>query len=75
MNSYQVTLKSHCRLLQDGNLSIIGVVVVDELHLVSDSSRGYLLELMLTKLKYSSSRPDRCDLSLVDTEGGSQVTY
>lgn len=27
-----------------------GIVVVDEMHLVSDSHRGYLLELLLTKI-------------------------
>jgi superfamily II helicase len=35
-----------------GDLSIgrLGVVVIDELHMVDDESRGYILELMSTKL-------------------------
>ena len=32
--------------------SILGIIVVDELHLVGDSHRGYLLELLLTKICY-----------------------
>ena len=45
-----------CRLLQERKLSCIGVVVVDELHLVSDGQRGYLLELLLTKLRYIAAK-------------------
>ncbi|PON76487.1 Helicase and polymerase-containing protein TEBICHI [Parasponia andersonii] len=42
------------RLLEEGRLSEIGIIVIDELHMVGDQSRGYLLELMLTKLRYAA---------------------
>ncbi|XP_024031656.1 helicase and polymerase-containing protein TEBICHI [Morus notabilis] len=42
------------RLLEEGRLLEVGIIVIDELHMVGDRSRGYLLELMLTKLRYAS---------------------
>lgn len=42
------------RLLEEGRLSEMGIIVIDELHMVGDPKRGYLLELMLTKLRYAA---------------------
>ncbi|KAF3446459.1 hypothetical protein FNV43_RR11638 [Rhamnella rubrinervis] len=42
------------RLLEEGRLPEIGIIVIDELHMVGDPRRGYLLELMLTKLQYAA---------------------
>ena len=39
--------------LDMGRLEEIATVVVDELHNIADPSRGYLLEVLLTKLLYS----------------------
>ncbi|CAL8106804.1 unnamed protein product [Orchesella dallaii] len=43
------------KLLEENALSDLGTVVVDELHLIGDPHRGYLLELLLTKLLYMTS--------------------
>ena len=40
------------RLLEENKVSTLGVVVVDEMHLIGDPHRGYLLELFLTKIHF-----------------------
>ena len=37
-------------MLEEGELDKIGCIVIDELHMLGDPSRGYLLELLLTKV-------------------------
>ena len=36
--------------IDDFSVGKLGVVVMDELHMIADESRGYILELMATKL-------------------------
>ena len=33
-----------------------GIAVIDELHMVGDPHRGYLLELLLTKIRYMATK-------------------
>lgn len=40
------------RLIEDESIFELGAIVIDELHMINDSSRGYLLELILSKIKY-----------------------
>ncbi|XP_055853276.1 DNA polymerase theta [Episyrphus balteatus] len=46
------------KLLEQGKLDEIGTVVVDEIHLISDPGRGYILELLLAKVLYMSRKFD-----------------
>jgi replicative superfamily II helicase len=36
--------------IEDLSIGKLGCVVMDELHMIDDESRGYILELMATKL-------------------------
>lgn len=44
------------KLLEHGKLDEIGTIVVDEVHLISDAGRGYILELLLAKVLYMSRK-------------------
>lgn len=37
-------------MIEECSIGDLGVVVLDELHMLDDEHRGYLLELMVTKL-------------------------
>nr|XP_043612753.1 helicase and polymerase-containing protein TEBICHI [Erigeron canadensis] len=58
------------RLLEEGRLSEVGIIVIDELHMVGDQHRGYLLELMLTKLRYGAGE-GRVEFSSRESSGTS----
>ncbi|KAK9836945.1 hypothetical protein WJX81_001769 [Elliptochloris bilobata] len=57
-----------CRLLEEEALGQLSCIVVDELHMVGDTSRGYLLELLLTKLRYATA-----DIAPEDVAAGEGV--
>ncbi|NXL77581.1 DPOLQ polymerase, partial [Leptocoma aspasia] len=44
------------RLIEENKMDSLGVVVVDELHMLGDPHRGYLLELLLTKVRYVTEK-------------------
>ena len=47
------------RLLEDsGTFEKLGIIVVDELHLLGDPQRGYLLELLLTKIQFVTAKAE-----------------
>ncbi|XP_074344440.1 helicase and polymerase-containing protein TEBICHI isoform X2 [Apium graveolens] len=58
------------KLLEEGRMSEVGIIVIDELHMVGDQNRGYLLELMLTKLRYAAGEGST-DLSSGESSGTS----
>lgn len=53
------------RMLEEGCLSDVGAVIIDEMHLLGDSSRGYLLELLLTKLRYMSAKDTSLKIQII----------
>lgn len=53
------------RLLDEGDISDLGAVIVDELHLLGDPHRGYILELLLTKVKYVSSICEGVNIQII----------
>ncbi|KAM4794649.1 DNA polymerase theta [Rhinophrynus dorsalis] len=44
------------RLIEEEKIDLLGMMVVDELHMLGDSHRGYLLELLLTKVRYVTQK-------------------
>ncbi|XP_023420662.1 DNA polymerase theta isoform X2 [Cavia porcellus] len=44
------------RLIEEDKMDLLGMVVVDELHMLGDCHRGYLLELLLTKICYLTQK-------------------
>ncbi|KAE8621126.1 hypothetical protein XENTR_v10004692 [Xenopus tropicalis] len=44
------------RLIEENKIDLLGMMVVDELHMLGDSHRGYLLELLLTKVRYVTQK-------------------
>lgn len=43
-------------MIEDNDLDRIGAVVVDELHLLGDKSRGFLVELLLAKICFHNQK-------------------
>ena len=68
------------RLLEENSTHQLGVVIIDELHMIGDHHRGYLLELLLTKLmfvhqKYQKVPPlSNHNPANSDTNNGSEVS-
>ncbi|XP_062391805.1 DNA polymerase theta [Sardina pilchardus] len=51
------------RLIEEDRMDLLGIVVVDELHMVGDSGRGYLLELLLTKIRFIAQKTSTAETS------------
>ncbi|XP_038657843.1 DNA polymerase theta isoform X3 [Scyliorhinus canicula] len=44
------------RIIEEEKMDQLGIVVVDELHMLGDMHRGYLLELLLTKILFVTQK-------------------
>ncbi|XP_010140554.1 PREDICTED: DNA polymerase theta, partial [Buceros rhinoceros silvestris] len=62
------------RLIEENKMDSLGVVVVDELHMLGDSHRGYLLELLLTKVRYVTEKVAKRQVKMTSPSfGGIQI--
>ncbi|XP_065179224.1 DNA polymerase theta-like [Sycon ciliatum] len=62
------------RLLEEGRVSELCMMIVDELHMLGDSHRGYLLELLLTKVQFvSTSRDPAQHIAVASTPSSHQL--
>ncbi|XP_010565985.1 PREDICTED: DNA polymerase theta [Haliaeetus leucocephalus] len=62
------------RLIEENKMDSLGVVVVDELHMLGDSHRGYLLELLLTKVRYVTKKAPKRQVKVTSPGfGGIQI--
>ncbi len=52
------------KLLEQRQVDCIGCVVMDEVHLISDPSRGYIMELLLAKILYVNLKI-HCDIQII----------
>ena len=60
-------------LLEEGSVGQLGMMVVDELHMVGDHHRGYLLELLLTKLLYVCQKACSGTRLVLDKKGEEEL--
>ena len=44
------------RLIENDELSDIGLIVIDEFHMIGNAQRGFLVETLLTKILYINER-------------------
>ncbi|KAM9020349.1 DNA polymerase theta isoform 4-T5 [Ara ararauna] len=58
------------RLIEENKMDSLGVVVVDELHMLGDSHRGYLLELLLTKVRYVTEKVAKRQVKMTSPHSG-----
>lgn len=52
------------KLLEQKQINSIGCIVVDEVHMISEPGRGYILELLLSKILYVN-RKIHCNIQII----------
>ncbi|KAG0587234.1 hypothetical protein KC19_2G150600 [Ceratodon purpureus] len=63
------------KLLEEGRLSELCIIVIDELHMVGDRDRGYLLELLLTKIRYAACCEEIISDTSTETKTSSSIKW
>eukprot|EP00210_Caulerpa_lentillifera_P002913 g2781.t1 len=52
-------------MIEDDLVQLLSTVVVDELHMIDDQHRGYLLEIILTKLRFIEQKQMQTELQII----------
>ena len=52
-------------MIEDSTIEKLGIIVLDELHLMGEQGRGFIVELLLAKIRFINNSQDRFKIQIV----------